>query len=167
MAYRREHITTKVSSIFDLSSCDIVPQNIEKGIFNSTIDYCKRNEIPLKWTEPKFVSMYSKTGRRVLANLTYTANSVDLIEKIKNETLDPYTVATMTHEELYPELWDEIRNGIERNMPKKDESIPDGMFKCRKCKSMKTTYTQAQTRSADEPMTTYVFCTDCSTRWKF
>ena len=42
-----------------------------------------------------------------------------------------------------------------------------GVFKCSKCKSMKTTYYQMQTRSADEPMTTYVECADCGNRWKF
>jgi transcription elongation factor S-II len=42
----------------------------------------------------------------------------------------------------------------------------EGMFKCRKCKSKKTTYYQMQTRSADEPMTTFVTCMECSTKWK-
>jgi DNA-directed RNA polymerase subunit M/transcription elongation factor TFIIS len=41
-----------------------------------------------------------------------------------------------------------------------------GQFKCGKCKSVKTTYYQLQTRSADEPMTTYVTCLGCSNRWK-
>lgn len=43
---------------------------------------------------------------------------------------------------------------------------PDGMFTCGKCRSQKTTYYQLQTRSADEPMTTFVTCTNCSKRWK-
>jgi len=42
-----------------------------------------------------------------------------------------------------------------------------GMFQCGKCKNWKCTYTQAQTRSADEPMTTFVTCTVCNNRWKF
>ena len=63
----------------------------------------------------------------------------------------------------------------------------NGLFKCGKCKSVKTTYYQMQTRSADEPMvrtlcvifsclcsvltrlllqTTYVTCKNCSHRWK-
>lgn len=167
MSYRREHIVCKAALIFRLEKEDVIPQNIEKGVFNSTIDYCKAGKIPLKWSDSKFVKKYSQTGRRVLANLTYTKNSKDLIEKIISELIEPYSLATMTREELYPELWAEINLGIEMNMPRKDENVPDGMFKCRKCKSMKTTYTQAQTRSADEPMTTYVFCLDCSTRWKF
>ncbi|ORY33014.1 transcription factor S-II, central domain-domain-containing protein [Naematelia encephala] len=40
-------------------------------------------------------------------------------------------------------------------------------FKCGKCGARKTTYYQMQTRSADEPMTTFVTCTNCKNRWKF
>ena len=43
----------------------------------------------------------------------------------------------------------------------------EGLFTCGKCKSKRTTYYQLQTRSADEPMTTFVTCKDCSKRWKF
>ncbi|CAL1152289.1 unnamed protein product [Cladocopium goreaui] len=42
-----------------------------------------------------------------------------------------------------------------------------GMFTCGKCKGNKTTYFQMQTRSSDEPMTTFVTCLTCSNRWKF
>jgi transcription elongation factor S-II len=41
------------------------------------------------------------------------------------------------------------------------------MFRCSKCGERKTTYFQMQTRSADEPMTTFVTCTVCNNRWKF
>ena len=40
-------------------------------------------------------------------------------------------------------------------------------FKCGKCKQRKCTYYQLQTRSADEPMTTFVTCVNCDNRWKF
>ncbi|EJT98229.1 transcription elongation factor [Dacryopinax primogenitus] len=40
-------------------------------------------------------------------------------------------------------------------------------FKCFRCGLRKTRYTQAQTRSADEPMTTFVTCVNCGNRWKF
>jgi transcription elongation factor S-II len=42
-----------------------------------------------------------------------------------------------------------------------------GMFTCGKCKATKTTYFQMQTRSSDEPMTTFVTCLNCNNRWKF
>jgi transcription elongation factor S-II len=41
------------------------------------------------------------------------------------------------------------------------------MFKCGKCGGRKCTYFQMQTRSADEPMTTFVTCVSCGNHWKF
>jgi transcription elongation factor S-II len=40
------------------------------------------------------------------------------------------------------------------------------LFTCGRCKSHKTTSTQKQTRSADEPMTVFVLCLNCGKRWK-
>ncbi|KAJ3840786.1 transcription factor S-II, central domain-containing protein [Lentinula raphanica] len=40
-------------------------------------------------------------------------------------------------------------------------------FQCGRCKQRKCRYRQAQTRSADEPMTTFVTCVNCGNRWKF
>ncbi|KZF26106.1 transcription elongation factor S-II [Xylona heveae TC161] len=39
-------------------------------------------------------------------------------------------------------------------------------FTCGKCGQKKVSYSQAQTRSADEPMTTFCECTVCGNRWK-
>ena len=46
------------------------------------------------------------------------------------------------------------------------KEINDGILKCPKCKSMKTEYTEVQTRSADEPTTKKCFCNNCNYRWK-
>jgi transcription elongation factor S-II len=40
-------------------------------------------------------------------------------------------------------------------------------MQCGKCKVFKVAYTQAQTRAADEPMTTFCECMNCGNRWKF
>lgn len=42
-----------------------------------------------------------------------------------------------------------------------------GRFCCSKCSSWRTDYYQLQTRSADEPMTTFVTCYHCNHRWRF
>jgi len=41
------------------------------------------------------------------------------------------------------------------------------LLTCGKCKKRDVTYNQMQTRSADEPMTTFCFCNICGHRWKF
>jgi transcription elongation factor S-II len=57
-----------------------------------------------------------------------------------------------------------IRGDWGREQMKK--TITDGFFKCRKCKSMKTTFQQMQTRGGDEPMTNFIICHECGHEWK-
>ena len=40
------------------------------------------------------------------------------------------------------------------------------MFRCGKCKGNECFYFQMQTRSADEPMTTFVTCANCQNKWR-
>ncbi|XP_031623790.1 transcription elongation factor S-II-like [Contarinia nasturtii] len=47
------------------------------------------------------------------------------------------------------------------------EGTKTDLLKCGKCKKRNCTYNQMQTRSADEPMTTFVLCNECGNRWKF
>ena len=164
----REYFIKVFSKNLELSTDNYIIINLEKGVFNETIKFCKEKKIVLNWSNSLFKKNYLKLGRKILANITYTPNAKDVKYKIKNELFKAEEVANMTHEELYPELWSSIKL---KNMSKIDlkssEEIPDGMFKCGKCKSLKTTYYQMQTRSADEPMTTYVTCLNCNHHFKF
>tara|TARA_B100000768_G_C11282289_1_gene379366 strand:- start:4703 stop:5125 length:423 start_codon:yes stop_codon:yes gene_type:complete len=139
---------------------------MEKGVFNNAVELSKKNKTPLKWSEKSFVKFYSTNARRLLANVSYTPISKDLISKIKNGHIDPYSLVKLTREELNPELWATLKSKNLEKIVVKQLEADDGMFKCNKCKSMKTVYYQMQTRSADEPMTTFVTCTNCYTKWK-
>lgn len=48
----------------------------------------------------------------------------------------------------------------------KGDLLKASLFTCGRCKSTKTTSTQKQTRSADEPMTVFVLCMNCGKRWR-
>ena len=65
---------------------------------------------------------------------------------------------------IYKNIKDKIDIDINRiiNPPK----VEKGIHKCGKCKSDETWYYQLQTRSADEPMTTFITCTKCGKKWK-
>ena len=54
-----------------------------------------------------------------------------------------------------------------KNLTSDDMTAATDEFKCYRCKKRKCTYYQLQTRSADEPMTTFVTCLNCGNRWKF
>jgi len=77
--------------------------------------------------------------------------------------LDPKQMATKEQldkeMELREETWKDI---MVADAPK---DVTD-QFQCGKCKGRACTYYQKQTRSADEPMTTFITCTLCNTNWK-
>lgn len=58
------------------------------------------------------------------------------------------------------------KEGIREAQVAKNQGTETALFKCGKCGKRRTTYTQLQTRSADEPMTTFVLCLECGNRWK-
>lgn len=166
MAYRRQTFIERASTHLGLLNNDIIVLNMEKGIFNSTIESCKKNKTPLKWSNGEFTKKYATTARRILANLSYTPNKDSFKASVLNGKVDPYKIATFSREQFNPELWDKLKQISIEKSTIKEEVAEEGMFRCNKCKSNKTTYYQMQTRSADEPMTTYVTCMNCKTRWK-
>ena len=72
--------------------------------------------------------------------------------------------------DLNPKRWTTIMQTIiekEKAMYSKKSTASIFMF-CSSCKrKTKCDYYQMQTRSADEPMTTFVTCLECDKRWKF
>lgn len=166
MAYRRNNFIVNASKYLNLPETDVKILNMEKGIFNSTIAYCREKEYEIKWSSPEFLKKYSNTARRILANLNYTSNAENFRQLVLKGDVDPYEIATFNREQFFPDLWEKLKKiSLDKSTIKKEE-IGDGMFTCNKCKSKKTTYYQMQTRSADEPMTTYVTCTNCNLKWK-
>lgn len=139
--------------------------NLEKGIFNYALKEATNRKVVKKWDNQYFVQIYLDRLRSIYLNLKNT----EILEQIKSEAVQAHTVAFMTHQELRPDKWKELieekakkdKNKFETNVEASTDT-----FTCRKCKSNKCTYYQMQTRSADEPMTTFVTCIECGQRWK-
>lgn len=140
-------------------------KNMEKGIYNYSIKEATERQIVKKWDNVYFVHLYIDR----LRTLYYNLKSSKVIERITNKEIKPHEVAFMSHQEIMPEKWTillsdkKIRD--ENIYAPKLEASTDG-FTCRKCKSKECSYYQLQTRSADEPMTTFVTCITCGNRWK-
>jgi transcription elongation factor S-II len=69
-----------------------------------------------------------------------------------------------------PERWAEIvQSTTEKEKATHSKKQTASIFMdCRRChKKTRCDYYQMQTRSADEPMTTFVTCLECDLRWKF
>ena len=139
--------------------------NVEKSVFNSSLDQAKTQKVIKKWDNKYFVDIYVLILKKVFFNL----KNEDTLNRLRSKKIRSSDFGGMTHIEMCPEIWEDL---IEKKK-KRDENKFNGNitattdnFTCYKCKSQKCSYYQLQTRSADEPMTTYVDCLNCGNRWK-
>ena len=158
----RNNIRVKLQHLLDSEKKAI---NLEKGIYNYALKEATNRKVVKKWDNPFYIQIYLDRLRTIYFNL----GSENLLNLVKNGTVSVKTLAFMTHQEMQPEKWDAlIQAKIKKDKSKYDtqqEAMTD-TFKCRKCHSNKCSYYQMQTRSADEPMTTFVTCLECANRWK-
>lgn len=83
------------------------------------------------------------------------------------ERLSKMTSEEMANDEVKKEREGFVKQGIDESRLAMVEGTQTDMLKCGKCHKNNCTYNQLQTRSADEPMTTFVLCNNCGNRWKF
>jgi len=156
---------TIVDSINNITKCEKKARNIEKSIYNKCLEDATKRVIIKRWDNKMFVLTYIDKFKHVY----FTIKNPEIMEKINTGVFKTSEIAFKTHEELYPEKWslltEEKKFRLENKYFPKIEASTDS-FICRKCKSTKCTYTQVQTRSADESMTIFVTCLNCKCRWK-
>ncbi|KAK7804199.1 hypothetical protein U0070_019421 [Myodes glareolus] len=120
----------------------------------------------LKSTDMK----YRNRVRSRISNLKDPRNP-SLRQNVLSGAISPGLIAKMTAEEMASDELRELRNAMtqeairEHQMAKTGGTTTD-LLRCSKCKKKNCTYNQVQTRSADEPMTTFVLCNECGNRWK-
>jgi transcription elongation factor S-II len=133
-------------------------EEIEHAILNRCVNDAQKWFVDIDWSNTVFVEMYRSRAvslypyREMAANLTPT------------EFVDSTAV------DLNPKRWKEmIQKIIEKEKAMYSKKSTASIFMhCSSCKKKtRCDYYQLQTRSADEPMTTFVTCLECDKRWKF
>lgn len=158
----RQNIAAKLQGVLGDSE---IATNLEKGIYNYSIAKAKSKCVVRKWDNPYFAMIYLDLLRTIFINL----RDENILQKMKNKEIQAHKLAFMTHQEMSPEKWHKLiedKKIRDQNKYEPKLEASTDKFTCRKCSSKKCTYYQLQTRSADEPMTTFVTCLDCGKRWK-
>ncbi|XP_064193761.1 transcription elongation factor A protein 3 isoform X20 [Anguilla rostrata] len=114
---------------------------------------------------------YKNRVRSRISNLKDPKNP-GLRKNVLAGAIELQRIASMTAEEMASDELKQLRNILtqeairEHQMAKTGGTTTD-LLQCAKCRKKNCTYNQVQTRSADEPMTTFVLCNECGNRWKF
>ncbi|KAF3481932.1 transcription elongation factor S-II [Arthroderma uncinatum] len=119
---------------------------------------------------PETKEQYRTKIRSLYQNLKNKSN-LSLRTRVLSGEVAPERFVTMTHEELKSdERREEDRKIQKENMDKAMVGQPERSIskslQCGKCGQRKVTYTEAQTRSADEPMTLFCTCLACGKSWR-
>ena len=146
---------------------DPYPFNMEKSIFNWSIKHIKSVGGVPSWENTQFKEIYKNR----FLNIQHDLKNADLAKRILSGEVNTKFIAGMHATALDPngisaKVYQERNEYNNKKYSANNEEEIIGMFTCNKCKSKKTTYYQMQTRSADEPMTTFVTCLNCDKRWK-
>ena len=116
---------------------------------------------------------YTNRVLEILHNIKDKDN-IEFREGIVKGDILPNDLATMDevkmlNKEKRLELDKTIENKVNEarsDWEKTHMKVESGVYKCRICGGNKTTQSEMQTRSADEPMTVFITCADCGNRWR-
>uniref|UniRef100_A0A672K4T1 Transcription elongation factor A protein 3-like n=1 Tax=Sinocyclocheilus grahami TaxID=75366 RepID=A0A672K4T1_SINGR len=114
---------------------------------------------------------YKNRVRSRISNLKDHKNP-NLRKNVLAGAIELSRIAVMTAEEMASDELKLLRNVLTQEAIREHQMAKTGgtstdLLQCGKCKKKNCTYNQVQTRSADEPMTTFVLCNECGNRWKF
>ena len=118
-----------------------------------------------------FVDIYNMIELSIASNIhpLSPVKNPRLLNRIKEGELKIWDIANMTHQEMYPENWEELADRQlirEQKLLEGDKGSATDKFKCHRCGKRECTYYEMQTRSADEPMTIFISCLNCGKRWR-
>ncbi|XP_056618648.1 transcription elongation factor A protein 3 isoform X4 [Triplophysa dalaica] len=138
------------------ANCETMAAEIEDHIYQE-----------IKATDMK----YKNRIRSRMSNLKDPKNP-NLRKNVLAGAIELSRIASMTAEEMASDELKQLRNVLTQEAIREHQMAKTGgtstdLLQCGKCKKRNCTYNQVQTRSADEPMTTFVLCNECGNRWKF
>lgn len=113
---------------------------------------------------------YKAKIKSLFSNLKVKSNR-ELGRRVMSGEIAPADFVKMSQDELKSQEHKERDSKLEKEnmlnaqVAQPEKSISDALT-CGKCGQKKVSYSQAQTRSADEPMTTFCECLSCGNRWK-
>jgi len=139
---------------------------LEAALLARCIRECVRQSIEVAWSNPAFWEHYRGRCIQFYENLRTT----DWPAKISRGEITLDAFAELSAIDLNPRRWKaRIEAQIEKDKHLYTHSGTASIYLyCSGCKKKsRCDYYQLQTRSADEPMTTFVTCLECDRHWKF
>lgn len=146
--------------IYDILKIKKTSTTIENSIFNYSNSFCTDNDLDEETCE----YIYNEKTEQIIDLIKIDVNKFK--ENLKNKKIITEEIAFLSPQELDPSKWKkelEKRKKARKNL---QEANITTEYTCSKCKCQKHTVVSLQTRSADEPITHFITCTNCGFTFK-
>jgi len=154
---KRKTVVSELKSILKSKS---LSKEIETSIYDYTIDFCTNKNIDDDMCEYIYDEKYQQLFDKI-------NEDVKLFKKnIKNKVFKASQLAFLSPQELEPEKWKELTEKKRKKRELQQNANVTDQYTCSKCGGKKHTVIMLQTRSADEPMTQFITCTNCGFTFK-
>ena len=143
---------------------NLLSEKLENSIYEYSSNYVENNNLKDYKDE-----IYNHKLNDIINNLDQNSDIKNdyLLNAVKSNDIDINNIVNLKPNNLFPKKWKEIIDKLNWLEYKKKNMATTDIFLCKKCGHRKCTFYQLQTRSADEPMTTFVNCLVCGSSWKF
>jgi DNA-directed RNA polymerase subunit M/transcription elongation factor TFIIS len=148
-------------------------QQLELALLQRTQKQSIQDEVDVDWGNRVFWNMYRNKAIFIYENLrgknSYVQNDQEWCSKIQSGDITPKEFVEMNLVDVCPSRWKEtLQKIIELEKKLYSRNMAGSVRRyCKSCKKeTKCEQFQLQTRSADEPMTTFVTCLECDKKWK-
>lgn len=147
---------------------------LEDYLLHFISDKALKEGIDIDWGNKVFWNNYRNQAVSLYENLqgdkSYVSNEMNWLEKLKGGEITPKQLVELSPSVLCPARWQKhIESTLESDKKLySHKKATAAVMYCSGCrKKTNCDYYLLQTRSADEPMTTFVTCLECDRRWKF
>ena len=132
---------------------------LELGIFEFSLNMISTNQLANKFIVPIYIDKYNEIMLNIDEN-THLKNKT-FKNLILSKKYQPQLIPFLSPEQIHPIKWADIFKKREYRLYKEQNMATADTHVCQKCGEKKCKITQSQTRSADEPVTTFITCMVC------
>ena len=151
--YIDESVRTNARRQFQQHFNKKISSEIESGLYCFSEQYATKMQLDSSLYE----GVYDEKLNDVVNNL----ENGNIVERVAAEGILPYNLPYMSPSELDPENWEREINRLKLAEDKVKNMATTDRYPCGRCGARKATVKQLQTRSCDEPMTTFITCQNC------
>lgn len=162
----RQHALDMIGTI--TGDADLAAE-LEQGILEYSESFAEQENI--NPNSRLYEQLYVSKAREIVDNLKpngYIKNT-GLLKRVRSGQVAPKDVARLSPQKLFPEMWqalmEEKQKKEELKYASRVQATTDA-YKCRRCGSNECSFYELQTRSIDEPMTSFITCVLCGSSWK-